>query len=64
MSFDIAGLCCSRFAFQVIYEAAGEVVAQFKATVLIMPNGLLKIAGLPLDMSLIETDAKLKVSFP
>ncbi|VDP17549.1 unnamed protein product [Heligmosomoides polygyrus] len=50
--------------YQVIYEAAGEVVAQFKATVLIMPNGLLKIAGLPLDMSLIETDAKLKVSFP
>uniref|UniRef100_A0A0K0DK28 Zn-dependent protease n=1 Tax=Angiostrongylus cantonensis TaxID=6313 RepID=A0A0K0DK28_ANGCA len=46
--------------YQVYYEAAGEVVAQFKATVLIMPNGLLKIAGLPLDMNLIDTDAKLK----
>ncbi|KAJ1347042.1 hypothetical protein KIN20_001985 [Parelaphostrongylus tenuis] len=46
--------------YQVFYEAAGEVVAQFKATVLIMSNGLLKIAGLPLDMSVIDTDAKLK----
>lgn len=48
--------------YQVYYEAVGEVVAQFKATVLIMPNGLLKIAGLPLDMNLIDTDAKLKDS--
>ncbi|WKY07648.1 hypothetical protein Q1695_007255 [Nippostrongylus brasiliensis] len=46
--------------YQVLYESAGEVVAQFKATVLIMSNGLLKIAGLPLDMNVIETDAKLK----
>ncbi|KAL6737253.1 hypothetical protein Aduo_010912 [Ancylostoma duodenale] len=46
--------------YQVLYENAGEVVAQFKTTVLVMPNGLLKIAGLPLDMNLIETDAKLQ----
>ncbi|KAK6046985.1 hypothetical protein COOONC_15511 [Cooperia oncophora] len=46
--------------YQVFYENNGEAVAQFKATVLIMSNGLLKIAGLPLDMNLIETDAKLK----
>ncbi|VDM66669.1 unnamed protein product [Strongylus vulgaris] len=46
--------------YQVLYEVAGEMVAQFKTTVLVMPNGLLKIAGLPLDMNLIDTDAKLQ----
>ena len=44
----------------MLYENAGDLVAQFKSTVLVMPNGLLKITGLPLDYSLLETDAKLK----
>lgn len=34
-------------------------MAQFKATVLVMPNGLLKITGLPLDTSCIECDVKI-----
>jgi len=34
-------------AFPVLYEKDGEFVAQMKATVLLMPNGLLKITGLP-----------------
>uniref|UniRef100_A0A914RST0 Uncharacterized protein n=1 Tax=Parascaris equorum TaxID=6256 RepID=A0A914RST0_PAREQ len=54
---------CERHAlmrpYQVLYERDGELVAQFKATVLIMPNGLLKITGLPLDTSCIECDVKI-----
>ncbi|PAV71751.1 hypothetical protein WR25_04400 [Diploscapter pachys] len=46
--------------YQVLYENAGDLVAQFKSTVLVMPNGLLKITGIPLDYSLLDTDAKLK----
>lgn len=34
----------------------GEFVAQFKFTVLLMPNGPLKITGLPVDLSLYPTD--------
>lgn len=48
--------------FQVMFEQPGEIVAQFKATVLVMNNGLLKIAGLPFNKDLIETDADLKVT--
>lgn len=48
----------------MLYETAGEVVAQFKATVLVMPNGLLKVAGLPLDVDTLETQAQLKVVIP
>lgn len=33
--------------FQVLYEKEGEYVAQFKFTVLLMPNGPQKITGLP-----------------
>jgi len=35
--------------FKVYYEREGEFVSQFKSTVLILPSGLLKITGLPLD---------------
>jgi len=35
--------------FQVLYEKEGEHVAQFKFTVLLMPNGPHKITGLPFD---------------
>lgn len=33
--------------FPVLYEKEGEFVAQMKTTVIIMPNGILKITGLP-----------------
>lgn len=35
--------------FNVLYEREGEFVAQFKFTVLLMPNGPLRITGLPFD---------------
>lgn len=44
----------------MLYEKEGESVAQFKATVLVLPNGLLKIAGLPLDVNILSTTAKLE----
>jgi len=46
--------------FQVLYEREGEVVAQFKATVLIMPSGLLKITGLPFESELYESEYKVE----
>jgi curved DNA binding protein len=36
--------------FNVLYERDGELVAQFKFTVLLMPNGPMKITGLPFEM--------------
>ena len=46
---------------------SGEFVAQFKFTVVLMPNGPLKITGLPFDKELYESeydiqDEDLKVS--
>ncbi|CAJ0930927.1 unnamed protein product, partial [Mesorhabditis belari] len=46
--------------YQVLYEKEEEVVAQFKATVLVMPSGLLKIAGLPLDVESLNPTKKLE----
>jgi len=46
--------------FQVLYEREGEVVAQFKATILIMPSGLLKITGLPFESELYESEYKVE----
>uniref|UniRef100_A0AAF5PIX6 Peptidase M24 domain-containing protein n=2 Tax=Wuchereria bancrofti TaxID=6293 RepID=A0AAF5PIX6_WUCBA len=46
--------------YQVFYERDGEYVAQFKSTVLIMPNGLLKITGFPIDMNTLESDIKIE----
>ncbi|XP_060564713.1 proliferation-associated protein 2G4-like, partial [Ruditapes philippinarum] len=42
--------------FNVLYEKPGEVVAQFKFTVILMPNGPLKITGLPFDTDIYETE--------
>uniref|UniRef100_A0A914X121 Peptidase M24 domain-containing protein n=2 Tax=Plectus sambesii TaxID=2011161 RepID=A0A914X121_9BILA len=44
--------------YQVLYERDNEIVAQFKSTVLVMPNGLLKITGLPLDTEVYSTEHK------
>ncbi|GFO22950.1 proliferation-associated protein 2g4 [Plakobranchus ocellatus] len=35
--------------FNVLYEREGEFVAQYKQTVILMPNGPLKITGLPIE---------------
>ncbi|KAF7991259.1 hypothetical protein HCN44_002821 [Aphidius gifuensis] len=42
--------------FQVLYEKPNEHVAQFKFTVLLMPNGAHKITGLPFDSDAFQTD--------
>lgn len=50
----------------VLPPVSGELVAQFKFTVLLLPNGPLKITGLPVDTSVIDSqysveDEELKV---
>lgn len=35
--------------YPVYYEKEGEFIAEFKYTVLVMPNGVLKITGLPIE---------------
>jgi len=47
-------------AFNVLYEKEGEVVAQFKFTVLLMPSGSHKITGLPLDLEAFESEHKIE----
>merc|ERR1712045_846199 len=42
--------------FQVLFDKEGSHVAQFKFTVLLMPNGPHKITGLPFDESLVKSD--------
>jgi len=42
--------------FQVLTEKEGESVAQFKFTVLLMPNGPNKITGLPFDAAAVKTE--------
>jgi len=46
--------------FSVLYEKDNEFVAQFKFTVLLMPNGPHKITGLPLDLTVYETEHKIE----
>lgn len=45
--------------FQVLYDKEGSHVAQFKFTVLLMPNGPHKITGLPFDESLYKSEKSL-----
>lgn len=50
----------------IVCDIAGELVAQFKFTLLLMPNGPMKITGLSFDESLFEsensvTDEEMKV---
>ncbi|XP_059143050.1 proliferation-associated protein 2G4-like [Physella acuta] len=42
--------------FNVLYEREGEFVAQYKQTIILMPNGPLKITGLPLEEGLYKTE--------
>ncbi|KAK2159528.1 hypothetical protein LSH36_151g02036 [Paralvinella palmiformis] len=42
--------------FNVLWEREGEYVAQFKFTLLLMPNGPMKITGLPFETELYESE--------
>ena len=42
--------------YPVYFEKEGEYVAEFKFTVLIMPNGTMKISGIPLDIDSYQTE--------
>ncbi|KAH9490552.1 Proliferation-associated protein 2G4 [Bulinus truncatus] len=42
--------------FNVLYEREGEFVAQYKQTVILMPNGPLKITGLPIEENLYKSE--------
>ena len=42
------------------FEQEKDVVTQFKFTTLLMPNGPLKITGLPFDPSQYESDFKIE----
>jgi len=44
--------------FNVLYEKNGEFVAQYKHTVILMPNGPLKITGLPFEEGIYKSDCK------
>jgi curved DNA binding protein len=45
--------------YPVYQEKEGEFVAEFKFTVLLMPNGQMKITGLPIDLDLYESEYKI-----
>lgn len=42
--------------YPVYFEKEGEFVAEFKFTVLVMPNNTMKITGLPIDLDCYQTD--------
>ena len=42
--------------YPVYYEKEGEHVAEFKFTVLIMPNNTMKITGIPLDLESYQSE--------
>lgn len=42
--------------FQVLYEKAGEYVAHFKFTALLMPNGTHQITGLPFEANMYQSE--------
>merc|ERR1712137_686441 len=46
--------------FPVLFEKEDEIVAQFKFTTLLMPNGPLRITGLPFDVAQYESDKKIE----
>merc|ERR1712121_222622 len=46
--------------FQVLYDKEGAHVAQYKFTVLLMPNGPHKITGLPFDDTLYKSEKSIE----
>merc|ERR1711997_1350010 len=47
-------------SYPVLCEKEGSLVAQFKFTVLMMPNGPLKITGLPFEEALYKSEKKVE----
>lgn len=45
--------------YPVYQEKEGEFVAEFKFTLLLMPNGQMKITGLPIDLDAYESEFKI-----
>jgi len=45
--------------YPVLWDKAGETVAQFKFTVLLMPGGQHKITGLPFDTHMFQSNCKI-----
>src|SRR5690606_1826915 len=45
--------------FPVLFEKENEFVAHFKCTVLLMPSGLHRITGIPLDLKLFDSEYKI-----
>uniref|UniRef100_A0A0N4ZAK6 Peptidase_M24 domain-containing protein n=1 Tax=Parastrongyloides trichosuri TaxID=131310 RepID=A0A0N4ZAK6_PARTI len=43
----------------VMYEKDGEVVVQFKCTIFILPGGVSKIAGLPFDSNIVQSEKEI-----
>lgn len=46
--------------YPVLWEKASELVAQFKYTVLVMPNGPQRITGFPLDTTLCDSEIRVE----
>ncbi|CAD5219716.1 unnamed protein product [Bursaphelenchus okinawaensis] len=46
--------------YHVLVDKDTEVVAHFKATAVILPNGIIKLSGLPLETDLYQTDVKIE----
>uniref|UniRef100_A0A915DVY9 Peptidase M24 domain-containing protein n=1 Tax=Ditylenchus dipsaci TaxID=166011 RepID=A0A915DVY9_9BILA len=46
--------------YQVLYDREGEFVAQFKTTAIIMPSGIFKLTGLPLNTENLACDVKIE----
>lgn len=46
--------------FPVLHEKEGELVAQFKFTILLMPTRSHKITGLPVDLDMYKTEHKIE----
>jgi methionine aminopeptidase len=46
--------------YAVLCELDGETVCHLKCTLLVLPNGALKVTGVPLDMELVKSDKTVK----
>jgi len=46
-------------SYPVLNEKAGDIVAHFKFTALLLPTGTVRITGLPLDPRLLETSTQI-----
>ncbi|CRL02215.1 CLUMA_CG015415, isoform A [Clunio marinus] len=46
--------------FQVLYEKHNEFVAQFKSTLMLLPNGTILATGIPIDLNLYESEYSVK----